>query len=156
MSFEFFAPFDIRVFYRVARQEGLLQAVRAAVRAEDGWEMEAEEESGHVRVRFRLPGAGWDEIELSDLPRAWTWWTPPPLRRSFMAYAGESGPVVAVGPLLTDSQVWCDLCGDWIPVRPVPVLLGSYALCPSCFRECTSLTLAEASEMDRVTLQWID
>lgn len=155
--FEFFAPLDIRVFYRVARQEGLLPAIRAAVREDEGWEVEAEGDRDHVRVRFRMPPEGWEEIEITDLPRAWVWWTPPHLRRSFrIVWEGVEGPEMIEGPILTDSQVYCDFCGDWIPVRPVPVLLGSYALCPSCFRDCTSLTLHQAAEMDGIRLQWID
>lgn len=156
MSFEFFAPFDIRVFYRVARQEGLLPAIRAAVR-DEGWEVEAEGDRDHVRVRFRMPPEGWEEFELEDLPRAWTWWNPPPLRRSFrIIWEGESGPEMIEGPLLTDAEVYCDLCGDPIPFRPVPVLLGSYALCSRCLEDATSLPLHQAAEMDSIRLQWID
>ncbi|GBD18990.1 hypothetical protein HRbin27_01491 [bacterium HR27] len=135
-QFQFFDPFDLRRFYTTyMSSRSLLQAVLLSVREED-WEVEAEEDAGRVLVRFRLPGESWE--------------------RSFvMVWEGESGLEMAEGPLLTDSQVWCDMCGDSIQYRPVAVFLGSHALCPS-FRDLTSLTLAEAAEMDGVEIQWID
>jgi len=154
VSFEFFDGLDLRVFYR-ALDGGLAQAVRAAVRREDGWKVEAIEEEGDtLRVRFRNGSEAFEfELPAGEIPRAWEWWTPPPLRRSFVIM-WEGG--IIEGPLVTDAEVYCDICGDPIGFRPVPLLLGSYALCAPCFQDATGVPLADAASMDRVQLIYVE
>jgi hypothetical protein len=65
-------------------------------------------------------------------------WNPPPSRTSFVITAwddedGDSEKVI--GPELTDEEVFCDLCGATVPLRPVPLAWGTHALCPECLIE---------------------
>jgi hypothetical protein len=160
VSFEFFEGLDLRVFYRVARSGSLEQAILRAVRREDGYEAHVERRDGVIIVRIRSPlwGRKAFEVREDDIPRAWRWWTPPPRRRGWrLAFENPDGTFSFVeGPTLTDREVYCDLCGDWIPFRPVPLLLGSDALCSRCMRNVTGVSLDEAARMDGVALQWLD
>jgi hypothetical protein len=162
VSFEFFEGLDLRVFYRVARAGSLERAVREAVRREDGYEARVERRPGVIEVRMRGPIWGRAvktfEVREGEIPRAWAWWTPPPLRRGWViAWEREDGSVeLFEGPSLDHRQVYCDVCGAWIAHRPVPILLGSHALCSRCMRNVTGVSLDEAARMDGVALQWLD
>jgi hypothetical protein len=159
VSFEFFEGLDLRVFYRVARAGSLERAVREAVRREDGYEAHVERRDGVLEVRIQSPwGSSRFEIRADEIPRAWAWWTPPPLRRGWViAWEKEDGSVeLFEGPPLDHRQVYCDVCGAWIAHRPVPILLGSHALCSRCLRDVTGVPLAEAARMDGVALQWLE
>lgn len=61
-------------------------------------------------------------------------WDPPELRPSYViAWYGDDGVEdVEEGDLLTQDEVFCDLCNEYVPIRPVPVLFGTYALCVEC------------------------
>jgi len=37
--------------------------------------------------------------------------------------------------VIPDNLVICDFCNEQVTEYPVPVLWGSYALCPKCFKE---------------------
>jgi hypothetical protein len=159
VSFEFFEGLDLRVFYRVARAGSLERAVREAVRREDGYSCDIERRDGVLEVRIRSPwGSSRFEVRADEIPRAWAWWTPPPLRRGWViAWEREDGSVeLFEGPPLDHRQVYCDVCGAWIAHRPVPILLGSHALCSRCLHDVTGVPLAEAARMDGVALQWLD
>jgi len=159
VSFEFFEGLDLRVFYRVARSGSLERAIREAVLREDGYDCDIERRDGALEVRIRSPwGSSEFEIREGELPRAWTWWTPPPIRRGWViAWEREDGSIEVVeGPPLSQRQVYCDVCGVWIAHRPVPVLLGSHALCSRCLRDVTGVSLDEAARMDSVALQWLE
>jgi hypothetical protein len=159
VSFEFFEGLDMRVFYRVARAGSLERAVREAVRREDGYSCDIERRDGVLEVRIRSPwGSSRFEVRADEIPRAWAWWTPPPLRRGWViAWEREDGSVeLFEGPPLDHRQVYCDVCGAWIAHRPVPILLGSHALCSRCMRNVTGVSLDEAAQMDGVALQWLD
>jgi hypothetical protein len=152
---EFFDGLDLRKFYTIVRSGSLEQAIRMAVRREDGFEAEVEDAPAGLRVRIRSPwGAEEFEIPHGTLPRAWTWWEPPPRRRSWlMVEADEEGLQVWEGPFLGPDEVYCDTCGTLTPLRlrPIPVLFGN-AVCPRCFTIITGLDLEEAARMDGVAL----
>lgn len=59
-----------------------------------------------------------------------TLWNPPAERPAYAIYDWD-GNLVEEGTLLTEQEVYCDLCNADVIIRPVPVI-GSYALCPEC------------------------
>lgn len=56
---------------------------------------------------------------------------PPEVRYSYII-VDENG--AEFGPLLTDREVYCDLCNAEVPLRPAP-LIGSYVLCLECLAQ---------------------
>jgi len=150
----FFEAVHPPTFYEAIQHgHGLADAIRAAVRSAAGWKVEAVEET--IRVRLRDPEGRTVEFRLraGDVPRAWGWWTPPAQRKGWtLIWDGE----VIEGPPLSDDEVFCDLCGSWVPVRPVPVVLGGYALCEECFRFVLGVSVQEAAAWDGVTLSTIE
>lgn len=54
----------------------------------------------------------------------------PPESRYAYILVDENGDM-EVGPMLTDQEVYCDLCNVEVPLRPAP-LIGSYVLCLEC------------------------
>ncbi len=60
-------------------------------------------------------------------------WTPPEERPSYAIYDWD-GNLLEEGPMLTADEVFCDLCNNFVPLNPVPVIEG-YALCLDCLQE---------------------
>ncbi|MEJ5200642.1 MAG: hypothetical protein WHV66_00300 [Anaerolineales bacterium] len=56
---------------------------------------------------------------------------PPAVRYSYIVFDDFDDGDVEVGPMLTDQEVYCDLCNVEVPLRPAP-LIGSYVLCLEC------------------------
>jgi hypothetical protein len=128
VSFEFFEGLDLRVFYRVARSGSLEQAILRAVRREDGYSCDIERRDGVLIVRMRSPlwGRKAFEVREDDIPRAWRWWTPPPLRRGWgIAWEREDGSVeLFEGPPLDGPPGLLRCVRGWIAHRPVPSCSG--------------------------------
>jgi hypothetical protein len=157
---EFFDGLDLRKFYTIVRSGSSLEhAILRAVRREDGYEARVERRDGVLEVRLRGPIWGRAvktfEVQEGDVPRAWRWWEPPERRRAWrMVFEEPDGTFAYVeGPVI--SEVYCDTCGTLteIRVRPVPILLGTDAVCPRCFEALTGLPLEEAARMDGVALR---
>ena len=151
--FDFFEPLDARVFYEAARSSGdILAAIRTATRP--GYQTEAFQDGDEVILRYKMEGDElWKEVRVRGLPRAWAWWDPPEERLSYVVYGEDEEPIF--GPMLGNLDVFCDLCNVRLLIRPVPVFLGSYALCRKCFQSVIGIPLEEAAEMDGVSLHEI-
>jgi hypothetical protein len=90
-----------------------------------------------------------------DGPVPFEWWDKEDFRnRNTIIYSGESAtgfvrgvptrelvPDVVIP--IPDNAVICDFCNTDIDSFPVPVMGGSYALCPKCFHNVTGLDSKE-------------
>jgi hypothetical protein len=158
---EFFDGLDLRKFYTIVRSGSSLEhAILRAVRREDGYEARVERRDGVLEVRLRGPIWGRAvkvfKVPANEIPRAWRWWEPPERRRAWrMVFEEPDGTFAYVEGPVIGPEVYCDTCGTLteIRVRPVPVLLGTDAVCPRCFEALTGLPLEEAARMDGVALR---
>ena len=60
-------------------------------------------------------------------------WNPPEVRPVFRILDWD-GNLVEEGPVLTEREVYCDLCNAEVPLRPAP-MIGSYVLCLECLNK---------------------
>jgi len=83
-------------------------------------------------------------------PTKQQWWTPPKNRAAYVMHV--DGYEVRSDFQIPDTFVLCDLCNSMILIRPVPLLYGDYAACPTCFQSQMGLSVEDVAQKDGINL----
>jgi len=85
-----------------------------------------------------------------QLPTKHHWWTPPKNRTAYVMHV--DGRKIYSALQIPSTFVICDLCNRPIAIRPVSLLYGDYAACPTCVQSQMGISVKDAAQKDGIDL----